>query len=84
MSKDYSMISIVDMYKKLANQTDKIIDPELTRSQRREEIEKAEAASTISKQALNAANIILKADKMKGNTDRIDALIGEVVETEEK
>lgn len=75
--KDIQMISLTEMYKKLANQTDKIIDPELTRSQRREEIEKAEAAATISKQALNAANIILKADKMKGNTERIDMIIGE-------
>ncbi len=75
--KEIEMITLTDMYKKLANQTDKIIDPELTRSQRREEIEKAEAAATISKQALNAANIILKADKMKGNTERIDMIIGE-------
>ena len=39
VKKDIQMITLTDMYKKLANQTDKIIDPELTRSQRREEIE---------------------------------------------
>lgn len=78
--KEIQMITLTEMYKKLANQTDKIMDPEMTRSQKREEIEKAEAAATISKQALNAANIILKADKMKGNTKRIDTIIGDIEE----
>lgn len=44
---------------------------------RREALENAEYMAKIAKQMSNMGDLILRTDKMVGNTDRINAIIGE-------
>lgn len=70
------MITVIELFEKLGNQAEKIFSGELKGRERREALKDVDATAKISKQALNAANVIVKADKMAGRHDRIDRIVG--------
>lgn len=70
------MITVIDLFDKLGQKAEKIFSGELKGRERREAIEEVDAAAKISKQALNAANVVVKADKMAGRHDRTDRIVG--------
>lgn len=69
------MITLKDLYKKMTDQTNKLTK-NMSDTKLKQEIKRSSAMADTSKQAVNIANIILKADKMAGNQDRIDEIIG--------
>lgn len=69
------MITLKDLYKKMTDQTNKLTR-NMSDTKLKQEIKRSSAMADTSKQAVNIANIILKADKMAGNQDRIDEIIG--------
>lgn len=69
------MITLKDLYKKMTDQTNKLTR-NMSDTKLKQEIKRSSAMADTSKQAVNIANIILKADKMAGNQNRIDEIIG--------
>ena len=71
------MLTVIDLFERLGNQAERIFSGNLKGKERKEALEDIEATAKISKQALNAAHLVVKADKMSQKHDRTDRIIGE-------
>ena len=69
------MVTLKDLYTKITDQTDKLTE-DMSDNELKQEIKRSTAIADTAKQAINIGNIVLKADKLKGNTERIDEIIG--------
>lgn len=73
--KENKTMTMIEMQAVLGNVLDQLMKEGNDRY-KKEVHERAEFVAKIAKQMVNNADVILRADKLVGKTDRIDAIVG--------